>query len=292
MNSGDRIRLRLTLQYDGSGFHGWQVQREERTVQGALESALERLTGARRSVLGSGRTDTGVHATAQVASVDVPARWSAPELHRALNAVLPRDIWIMEVRRAAPGFHPRYDAVARTYAYWLGTAPESRSPFHRRWCWPLCQPVEPALLEAAAEPLIGGHSFRAFAKAGQPERGHRCVVRVARWEPWAGLGHVFTVTADRYLHHMVRYLVGTMVDIARERRPLGDMRALLSGEGPELETSPPAPPEGLFLTRVEYPEEVGGAGSPGGRTTPHARSKTGLHTEPTRAAGARQGDPT
>lgn len=290
MNSGDRIRLRLTLQYDGSGFHGWQVQREERTVQGALESALERLTGARRPVLGSGRTDTGVHATGQVASVDVPARWSPRELHRALNAVLPEDIWIADVQHVSGSFHPRYDAVARTYAYRLGTEPESRSPFHRGWCWALCEPVELALLEAAARPLVGAHSFRAFAKAGQPERGHRCGVQAASWAPWAPLGHVFSITADRYLHHMVRYLVGTMVDIARGRRPVADMSALLEGEA-GLVTSPPAPPEGLFLERVEYAEAADGTIRQPLEDSRLQTSQSAPDTEPTRAAGTRQGEP-
>ncbi len=241
-------------------------------------------------MLGSGRTDTGVHATGQVASVDVPARWSARELHRALNAVLPEDIWVAEVQRASSGFHPRYDAVARTYAYHLGTEPESRSPFHRGWCWALCKPVEPGLLEAAAEPLAGEHSFRAFAKAGQPGQGDRCTVRSACWAPWAPLGHVFTITADRYLHHMVRYLVGTMVDIARGRRPIADMSALLEGEA-ESETSPPAPPEGLFLTRVEYPETADGPASDPVARDPHPKSQSARDPEPTRAAGTRQGDP-
>jgi tRNA pseudouridine38-40 synthase len=241
-------------------------------------------------VIGSGRTDTGVHAAGQVASVDLPARWSAQELHRALNAVLPEDIWVADVRRVSGGFHPRYDAVARTYAYRLGTEPESRSPFHRGWCWALCKPVEPALLEAAARPLVGTRSFRAFAKSGQPERGERCSVQAASWAPWAPLGHVFTITADRYLHHMVRYLVGTMVDIARGRRPVADMSALLEGEA-SLETSPPAPPEGLFLQRVEYAEAADGTSSDHVEEDRPRPSQSGPDQQPTRAAGTRQGEP-
>ena len=253
METGDTHRLLLVLHYDGSGFHGWQVQPGLRTVQGELQDALGRLAGSPRTAVASGRTDTGVHALGQVVSVDLPVRWTPQELRRALNAVLPRDIWVQEARVAAPDFHPRYDAVARTYEYRLGTAPGSRSPFHRRWCWALARPVEAAALREAAAPLPGPHSFRAFAKAGQPERGERCVVREARWEAWPPLGLRFVITADRYLHHMVRYLVGTMVEMARGRRPVEDMQALLSG-APGVETSPPAPPEGLFLARVEYPD--------------------------------------
>lgn len=252
MASDGTIRFRLLLHYDGSRYHGWQFQPVEPTVQGELEAALARLTGARRTVVGAGRTDRGVHATGQVASVDLPERWDEPTLRRALNAVLPRDIWVERVDVADRSFHPRFDAVARSYAYRVGVSERSASPFFRPWCWALRRPVDRDLLAAAALELPGDHSFRAFAKAGQEERGDRCTVHSAAWEPWDDLGMVFRVTANRYLHHMVRYLVGTMVAIAREERPPGDLGALLRQEMPELKTSPPAPPQGLFLTAVDY----------------------------------------
>jgi tRNA pseudouridine38-40 synthase len=260
VQSREEIRCLLVVHYDGSRFFGWQVQREERTVQQALEDALERLTEERRTVTGAGRTDRGVHSTGQVAAVTLPARWSAASIRKALNAVLPRDVWIAEAREVRPDFHPRYDAVARSYEYRIGLGEEAFSPFHRPWCWPLAEELSMEHLEAAAGYLTGEHSFRAFAKTGQPERGDRCTVARAAWVPWADLGTTFTITANRYLHHMVRYLVGTMVDIGRGRRPLDDLPALLAGGaedgaagGPGFTTSPPAPPEGLFLTRVAYP---------------------------------------
>jgi tRNA pseudouridine38-40 synthase len=255
VNSGEETRLALTLHYDGGAFFGWQAQRKERTVQGEIEAAVERLTGSRRTVIGSGRTDRGVHAIGQVAAVTVPTRWTPPTFRKALNAVLPEDIWVREVRAVPPAFHPRYDAVARTYLYRLGLAEEARSPFVRPWCWCLRRPVRRDLLDRAAEQIVGEHTFEAFAKTGQPERGTRCTVRSTRWAIWDGLGLAFTITADRYLHHMVRYLVGTMVEIAREVRPLEDLPALLAaGSSPGRETSPPAPPRGLFLAEVEYPD--------------------------------------
>ncbi len=266
MESAGENRLKLTLHYDGSAFFGWQMQREERTVQGEIQSALERLTGGLGTVIGSGRTDRGVHATGQVAAVSVPERWSAEELHRALNAVLPDDVWVEHVDRVNPDFHPRYDAIARTYEYRLGLVAEASSPFHRRWCWPYGNRADAAILEQAASELPGTHSFERFAKAGQPERGYRCTVMRAAWEPWETLGLSFSITADRYLHHMVRYLVGTMVQIASAQRPLVDLTELLHNERTELETSPPAPPEGLFLARVDYPEPANEAG-PGTHST-------------------------
>lgn len=244
-------RHKLTVHYDGSAFHGWQLQPDHRTVQGALEDALTRLADAPRRVLGSGRTDTGVHATGQVAAVDMPARWTAEELRHALNAILPDDVWIERGEVVGPDFHPRYDALARTYAYHVGLRPEAASPFHRRWCWPLCAEVDRALLDGAASRVIGAHSFAAFAKAGQPERGERCRVLDAAWRD-TPLGVELTITADRYLHHMVRYLVGTMIDVARGRRPLDDVDRLLAGEA-DVTTSVPAPPQGLFLREVRYP---------------------------------------
>lgn len=253
MESGDHVRLKLTLHYDGSGFHGWQVQPRVRTVQGEIEAALERLTEAPRTVTGAGRTDRGVHATGQVASVVVPGRWTGASLRKAMNAVLPDDVWVERADAVPDAFHPRFDAVARTYRYRLGTVPAAWSPFHRPWCWPLEDELDRGVLDRMAADLPGEHSFRAFAKSGQPERGEACRVAEARWEADAdGIGPSFRITADRYLHRMVRYLVGTMVDAARGRRPPDDLGTLLSDPGCALVTSAPAPPEGLFLERVEY----------------------------------------
>jgi tRNA pseudouridine38-40 synthase len=248
------VRLVFTVQYDGGGFHGWQLQPDRRTVQGVLEETISRVADRPCTVLGSGRTDTGVHATGQVAAVDVPASWTPEKLHRTLDALLPADVWIESVRRAAPDFHPRFDAIRRTYIYRIGTDRSAASPFHSRWCWALGEGLDLDTLQSAAAPVIGRHSFQAFSKAGQPERGDMCTVAAATWSEWQ-LGPSFSITADRYLHHMVRYLVGTMVDVARGRRPLGDVSRLL-GRDPQLITSPPAPPEGLFLSHVEYPPEA------------------------------------
>lgn len=247
---GGERRFKLTLHYDGAGFFGWQVQPGVRTVQAELEAALSRLRNSPTTVIAAGRTDRGVHATGQVVSALMPAKWSAAELHRALNAILPEDIWVVSVEEADPAFHARYDAKSRSYIYCVGTTPEALSPFNRRHCWPLAVELPLDRLNDAARRFLGHHSFRAFAKSGQPERGVVCTVLSAEWRPCAG-GVEFHVTADRFLHHMVRYMVGTMVDIARGRRPASDIDGLLSG-ATGLETSPPAPPEGLFLSHVSY----------------------------------------
>jgi tRNA pseudouridine38-40 synthase len=243
-------RFKLTLHYDGAGFFGWQVQPGVRTVQAELEAALSRLRNSPTTVIAAGRTDRGVHATGQVVSALMPPKWSAAELHRSLNAILPADIWIASVEDADPDFHARYSAIARSYLYRIGTIAEAASPFYRRYCWPLGISLSIDVLNDASRRFIGRHSFRAFAKAGQEERGDMCSVSVAEWRP-TPQGVEFHVTADRFLHHMVRYMVGTMVDVARERRPPSDIDLLLNGDT-ALETSPPAPPEGLFLSHVSY----------------------------------------
>lgn len=255
--AGALVRYRLDVHYDGTQYHGWQIQPGVPTVQGALEAVLTQIeNGVRRPVVGSGRTDRGVHATGQVASVDLSPRWTADRLYAALNGLLPRDVWIAAVRRVAADFHPRYDAVERTYRYEVGLGAESRSPFRRSWCWPLREAPDVARLHSASEVVVGEHSFQAFAKAGQPERGDRCTVFRAAWSEH-DTGLRWTVTANRYLHHMVRYLVGTMVDIGLGRRDADDMQRLLENVG-NLTTSKPAPPEGLFLHRVRYPgDELG-----------------------------------
>ncbi|MEK9500970.1 tRNA pseudouridine(38-40) synthase TruA [Gaopeijia maritima] len=248
-----QIRILLVLHYDGSGFHGWQVQPRLRTVQGEIEAIVERITGARRPVLGSGRTDAGVHATGQVATVSLPERWTPARARKALNALLPRDIWVESARQVPMSFHPRYDAVERSYRYRVGTAPDCGSPFHRPFCWALGEELDPAVLDRAAALLPGTRSFRSFAKAGQPQRGEICTVQMAQWDRWGDLGYAFTVRANRYLHHMVRYLVGTMVAVGLGRRELDEFQALLEDPECGAVTSPPAPPEGLYLERVRYP---------------------------------------
>ncbi|MGH7474877.1 MAG: tRNA pseudouridine(38-40) synthase TruA [Longimicrobiales bacterium] len=253
-------RVRFTLQYDGSVFQGWQTQPGARTVQSEVEGALSRLVDRPVRVVAAGRTDRGVHATGQVVSVVVPPKWSPEALRRALNALLPAEVRVTAASEAAPPFHARYSAVARGYVYRLGTHPLAHSPFRRRWCWPLAEALEQdarrglafdvAWLRQAAAALAGRRAFRAFAKAGQEERGDVCTVHRAAWQEWAS-GLQLVIVADRFLHHMVRYLVGTMVDIARGRRPGEDWVRLLDGDA-DVTTSPPAPPEGLFLVRVYY----------------------------------------
>ena len=253
MNKINRHCLKLILQYDGTAFHGWQIQPSERTVQGEIESTLLGLTGEPCPVVGSGRTDKGVHATGQVASVSLPTHWTADKLHSALNSLLPSDIRLKSSSLVNPAFHARYDAISRTYLYNIGLTEESYSPFNYKWCWPFRSKLNQLLLNKATELITGEHSFKSFAKSGQEERGYTCTIHEASWNTWEDLGLSLRITGNRFLHHMVRYLVGTMTDVAIGKRPLLDIETLLENPEHALVTSPPAPPTGLFLTQVAYP---------------------------------------
>lgn len=242
------------LQYDGGGFVGWQRQTSGRTVQGEFESVLTRLTGDRIVAHGAGRTDAGVHAMGLGVSFSVPDRWRAADLHRALNALLPRDCWVESVRRMQDDFHARKCAAGRRYRYDVGCDAAAASPFRHRYEWALGHPVDRARLEAAASVLEGEHDFAAFSVRGTPQRHLRCRIEQADWKSRErGHGVQFHVAADRFLHHMVRMLVGTMIDIGLGRRAPGDMRELL-GQTDNGDTSPPAPPQGLFFISASYPQ--------------------------------------
>lgn len=240
------------LHYDGTGFVGWQRQPAGRSVQIEFERVLERLFARRTVAHAAGRTDAGVHAVGQGVSFSAPASWTATSLHRALNALLPRDCWVETVYPMQLGFHARKSALSRRYRYDIGTDEASASPFRRRYEWALERPLDIELLHAAAAVLLGEHDFRAFAAKGNKPH-HRCRLLAADWElrPY-DRGLSFHVEADRFLHHMVRMLVGTMVDIGLARRPLDDMQALLRRED-NSDTSPPAPPHGLYFIAVSYP---------------------------------------
>ena len=248
--------VQLVLHYDGAGFSGWQRQPATRTVQGVLESALERLCNAPVGALGAGRTDAGVHARGQAVGVRVPLKWTAAELRRALNAVLPADVWVASAAEMCDAFHARYSATARRYSYHVGVDREAMSPFRRRWEWAIDEPLSRDALAHCAHALLGTHRFLAFAVQGTAptEDDHRCTIADAAWRECAG-ELVFEIEANRFLHHMVRFLVGTMIDIARDRRPATDFAMLLEAED-NRRTSAPAPPHGLFLEVVRYPRDL------------------------------------
>lgn len=242
------------LQYFGRYFAGWQRQPDTRTVQGEFEGALERLAGSRIVTNAAGRTDTGVHALGQVVSFSLGREWEAGDLTRALNALLPDDVRVVRTATAPEGFNARKHATARRYRYVVGCDAAAFSPFRRPFEWALGKPLDQAALSMVVDVLVGEHDFRAFSSVGQRKPHYRCQVATAEWQarPKAE-GFIFTIEADRFLHRMVRFLVGMSIDIALGRRATEDMARLLAGTD-NAAASPPAPPEGLYLVSVTYPQ--------------------------------------
>jgi tRNA pseudouridine38-40 synthase len=245
------IRMRGTVEYDGSGFAGSQFQPDLPTVQGELEAVLSRLFDRPTRVVLAGRTDAGVHATAQEIGFDAPDRWSPDRLRDAMNALLGDRIRIWTVGRAEHEFHPRFSATGRRYEYFVGDSEEALSPLRGGRIWQLGTPLEIDALSAASVPLTGTGDYTGLSRSGQPERGTKCTVERVTWLRTAGGDLRFEIVADRFLHHMVRYLVTVLVEIAMGTRAENELRQLLEGRGPAAPPRP-APAEGLYLTGVRY----------------------------------------
>jgi tRNA pseudouridine38-40 synthase len=278
---------KLILAYDGTPFHGWQIQPALATIQGILSDAIDRTIGERVLPQGSGRTDTGVHALAQVASFTLAAPIPAANLHRALNRCLPPSIRVLSVSHAPPGFHARHSALRKTYEYRIfplkpsadDPVPHSSQP-HRDeranscndlnlicppilapYVWPCPWPLDLGALNRGSAQVLGTHDFTSFAAsdpdlaARTSESGPPANVRTVTHSAWHADGNllIYRVTATGFLHHMVRNLVGTFVQCGAHRLPPKSIPTILAARNRSA-AGPTAPPTGLFLANVEYPE--------------------------------------
>ena len=238
----------MTIQYDGTDFHGWQVQAKGRTVQGDIENALSIIYPEEKiTLLGAGRTDAGVHALGLTANIKLPSKLSANELMQALNGNLNQDIRIDSTEIMEDDFHARYSATARKYEYRLVKA---FSPVTRNYTTALKWEIDKNLLNKCAELLLGKHDFTSFCKATAEVENKICTVFTSNWEESNEM-IIFTIKANRFLQHMVRYLVGTMLEVARGRYTITDFQSLLHCDNPEA-VIVRAPAQGLFLKKVYY----------------------------------------
>ena len=257
--------LKLTLSYDGTRLVEWQRQAEGESVQGVLEDALARFEGAPVTVHGAGRTDAGVHALGQVASVEVSFAHDAATLTRALNAQLPGDVRVLSVDEAAPGFHARFSARSKRYRYCIRNGAVA-SPFERAYVWHVPQPLDVDAMQQAASRLLGRHDFSTFRSTGTdvPDAVRTLhtsdvALSTATTTPSASRCSVgdggslltYEVSGDGFLRHMVRAIVGTLVEVGRGWRDPAQMDALLQARD-RARAGATAPPHGLFLVRVDY----------------------------------------
>ena len=239
--------LKLTIEYDGTDFAGWQIQTSERTVQGEIEKVLTTILGKKTELVGSGRTDSGVHAFGQVANFVIEEEVDLPKLLHSLNSMLPTDIVIRELTEVPEDFHARYSAISRIYSYRIHLG---RSALNHRHVWELLYDLGLEELKWCAEVIRGEHDFTSFCVAKSQKDDCSCEVMVADWKK-VGRELLFHIEADRFLHTMVRSLVGTMVEVGRGFLPKEEFGEIVTLKD-RTEAGPTAPAKGLCLVAVRY----------------------------------------
>ena len=240
------------VEYDGTDFYGYQIQAEARTVQGELEKALNQVIRTQIRTSGAGRTDAGVHATGQIVTFDIAWRHALSDLHRALNATLPRDIGIANLKVIDKDFHPRFSALSRSYRY---TIVNQRWPsiLERRYTHHIRERLDIAAMNRASQHLIGSHDFASF---GKPPQG-QVTIREITAAQWTATGHhvVFEITANAFLYRMVRKIVGTLLKVGQGQLPENEILEILAARDLP-QSAPPTPACGLCLVNVTYSDDL------------------------------------
>jgi tRNA pseudouridine38-40 synthase len=239
--------IKLIIEYDGTDFVGWQRQPNGRTVQEEIEKTLSTVTQEQITVVGAGRTDSGVHARGQAANFFTNSEMDLNDFRRALNGLLPEDIVIHSVESAANDFSARYSAVSREYRYFISQKPTA---VDRKYCWHLRYRFDVEMMNRIARSIEGIHDFQAFSKTDTEVEHHRCEVFESSWKLENDM-LTYTVRANRFLHGMVRALVGTMVNVGRGFTPESEFRVIMESKN-RSSAGQAAPAKGLFLERVTY----------------------------------------
>jgi len=243
-------KYKALIQYVGTRYHGWQIQPKGETIQGVLEAVLNRLAGQRIHVVGAGRTDSGVHALGQTAHFFFPDKPSIPDLRKTLNAILPWDIRILRLTRVPARFHAQKDVKRKRYEYRILPGTQEVSPFLYRQCLAVPFKLDEAAMSRAAADLVGYHDFTSLAAAGTSVVDRRREVLRSEIRKRNGM-LVYRIEARGFLQHMVRNIVGTLIEVGMGRREADSMQALLEARD-RRRSGPTAPPDGLFLVRIWY----------------------------------------
>ena len=242
------FRYKITIQYDGSNYHGWQVQKDQTTIQSQIEEALKVLTSQRIVIIGSGRTDAGVHALGQVAHFDLKKKIDKTILVNALNANMNNDIRVVNCEHVDSNFHARFSALKRFYSYRVRTNTfvlDRKFTHHTN-------SLDIALLNEASQLIIGEHDFTSFSKNNQKKINRICIIYDSIWNHNESVLN-YSISGNRFLHHMVRYLVGTMIEVAKNKFSLSKFKELLISPREDVQIFK-APPNGLILEKVDYEE--------------------------------------
>ena len=242
------MRYFITLSYDGTRFHGWQVQPNGISVQGELQRGLSLLIREDVQITGAGRTDAGVHAKMMVAHFDTEKEIDCQQLAYKLNKLLPQDIAIQKVEPVSNELHARFSATSRTYYYYIHT---EKSPFERHYSCELHYPLDFAKMNEAAGILMEYEDFGAFCKSHADVKTTLCKVTAARWHQTSPSTWYFEITANRFLRNMVRAVVGTLIEVGRGRMSIDDFRKVIEGKR-RTEAGESMPGNALFLVKIEY----------------------------------------
>ena len=246
------MRYFVYLAYDGTNYHGWQVQPNGESVQGMLMKALSTFLRKDIEVVGAGRTDAGVHARLMVAHFDFEEELDGVQVTEKLNRLLPPDISVYEVRRVKPDAHARFDATYRTYKYYVTTR---KDPFNRHYAWRLYNALDFAKMNEAAKVLFEYIDFTSFSKLHTDVKTNNCRIMYAEWTQVSDTEWVFTIQADRFLRNMVRAVVGTLVEVGRGKMTLDDFRRVIEKKD-RCSAGNSVPGHALFLVDVGYPEDL------------------------------------
>ncbi|MFQ5707141.1 MAG: tRNA pseudouridine(38-40) synthase TruA [bacterium] len=239
--------IKLTLEYDGTDFSGWQWQPQARTVQGALEGSLEQVLRQRPKVIAAGRTDAGVHALGQVVNFKTERLLKTDALCLALNSVLPQDVRVLKAEEVDEQFHARFSAREREYRYVFSRRLRAVG---RQYCWYSKFKLDLEPITQASQFLLGTHDFSAFSRVVAGESHYLCDVKLVHWQEGEDK-IVFRIVANRFLHNMVRIIVGTLLEVGRGKLDPQDIKAILESRD-RTRTGSKVPPQGLFLEKIYY----------------------------------------